>query len=90
MSFRIERLASGENAIVFRVSGRMHVECVNTLKGLIEEESAKIALDLSEVTHVDRDAAAFLAGCEHKGIELRNCSVFLRGSVSREQARFAP
>jgi hypothetical protein len=60
-------------------------ECVNTLKELIETESAKTVLDLSEVTLADRDAATFLAACELKGIELKNCPAFLRSWVSKEQ-----
>jgi anti-anti-sigma regulatory factor len=90
MTFRIERLVSGENAIVLRVCGRADIECVNTLKELIEEETAKIALDLSEVTLANSDAARFLAVGELNGIELRNCPTFLRGWVDKEQARIAP
>lgn len=87
MTFRIERLAGGKNAIVLRVCGRMHIECVNTLQELIEAENTRIALDLSEITLADSDAATFLAICEIEGIELRNCPAFLRGWVAREQAR---
>jgi hypothetical protein len=90
MTFRIDRLVSGENAIVLRVCGRVDIECVNTLKELIEVENAKIALDLSEVTLANRDAATFLAVCELKDIELRNCPAFLRGWVDKEQERIAP
>jgi hypothetical protein len=50
----------------------------------------QIALDLSEVTLADRDAVTFLAVYELKGIELRNCPVFLRWWVTREQARLTP
>ena len=84
MSFRIERLVSEENAIVFIVCGRLDIECLNTLKELIEAEDAKIVLDLSEVTLAGRDAATFLAVCELKGIELRNCPPFLRGWIDNE------
>jgi hypothetical protein len=90
MTFRIERFVCGENAIVLRVSGRVHIDCVTTIKELIEEETDRIALDLSEVTLASRDAAAFLAVCELKGIELRNCPQFLRGWVDKEQGRIAP
>ena len=86
MTFRIERVVGGESEIVLRVCGRVHIECVNTLKELIETESAKV-LDLSEVTLADRDAATFLAACELKRIELKNCPAFLRSWVSKEQAR---
>jgi hypothetical protein len=87
MTFRIERVAGWESEIVLRVSGRVHIECVNTLKKLIETESAKTVLDLSEVTLADRDATTFLAACELKSIELKHCPAFLRSWVSKEQAR---
>jgi hypothetical protein len=84
MTFRIDRLISEENPIVFRVCGRVDIECLISLKELIEAENAKIVLDLSEVTLAGRDAATFLAVCELKGIELRNCPPFLRGWVDKE------
>jgi anti-anti-sigma regulatory factor len=90
MTFRIERIVSGENAIVLRVCGRVDVECVITIKELIEEGTAEIALDLSEVTLASHDAATFLAVCERKSIELRNCSAYLRGLVDKEHVRIAP
>jgi anti-anti-sigma regulatory factor len=90
MTFRIERLVAGDNDLVLRVCGRVQMECVNTIKELIEAENAKIVLDLSEVTLADGDAATFLAGCELQGIELRNCPAFLRGWVTKERARIVP
>jgi anti-anti-sigma regulatory factor len=84
MTFKIERLFTKENAIVLHVCGRLDIECLNTIKELIEAENAKIVLDLSEVTLAGRDAATFLAVCELKGIELRNCPPFLRGWVDKE------
>ena len=90
MTFKIERLVGKENLTVLRVCGRMGIECVNTLKDLISSESSKTVLDLSEVTLADRDAAMFLALCELKGDELKNCPTFLRGWVDREKTRIAP
>lgn len=90
MTFRIDRLVGGENAMVLRVSGRVDIECLNTLKELIEAENVKIVLDLSEVTLAGRDTAIFLAVCEHKGIELSKCPAFLRGWVDSEQKRITP
>ena len=90
MTFKIERLVGKENATVLRVCGRVQIECVDTLKELIEVENARIALDLSDVTIANRDAASFLAVCELKGIELRNCPHFLRGWVDKEQGRTTP
>ena len=90
MTFRIERLISEGNTVVLGVSGRMHNDCIKTIKELIEAETGKIALDLAEVTLANRDAAAFLAAYEVKGIELRNCPAYLRGLINKEQARIGP
>ena len=76
MTFRIERVVGGESEIVLRVCGRAHIECVNILAELIETESAKLVLDLSEVTLADHDTATFLAACELKGIRLKKCPHF--------------
>jgi hypothetical protein len=65
-------IVGGESEIVLRVCGRMHIECVNSLKELTRWKLQKTVLDLSEVTLADHDAATFLAACELNGIELRN------------------
>jgi UDP-3-O-acyl-N-acetylglucosamine deacetylase len=89
MTFRIEPLIDKENATVLRVCGRVQIECVNTIKELIEAENTTIVLDLLEVTLADGDAATFFALCELKGTELRNCPAFLRGWVDQEKAHIA-
>jgi hypothetical protein len=63
----------------------MCIECLNTLKELIEEEDSKIVFDLSEVTLANRDAATFLAVCELKGIELRNCPLFFVNGLTKNR-----
>jgi len=40
MTFRIERVVDGESQSVLRVCGGLDIECVITLKELIETESA--------------------------------------------------
>jgi hypothetical protein len=34
---------------------------------------------------VDRDVVTFLAACERKGVELRNCPTFLQEWIAKEQ-----
>jgi hypothetical protein len=41
MTFRIDQLVSEESVIVLHLSGRRDVECVNTIKELIEKQSTK-------------------------------------------------
>jgi hypothetical protein len=90
MPFRIERGINEENTIVLRVSGRLHDECMKTIRELIEAETGRIALDLAEVTLANREAVAFLAAYEFKGVELRNCPAYIRRLIDTEQARIGP
>jgi hypothetical protein len=44
-----------------------------------------IALELGEVSLVDADAVRFLASCESDGIQLLNCSAYIREWIVRER-----
>jgi len=86
MDFKVQRLESGDDSVVFSVSGRIQAEQTETLRELLEREGGPTALDLREVVLVDRDAVRFLAHCEKAGIELRNCPAYVREWVRREEA----
>ena len=64
----------------FALSGRIDGEHVPELKFLLESELqlAGISLDLQEVRLVDRDAVRFLAACETRGVQLKNCPSYVR------------
>jgi hypothetical protein len=87
MTCKIERLANGDSNVMLRVSGRVQVEHVGTIKVLIGEEWHGAILDLMEVLLVDRDVVTFLAACERKGVHLRNCPAFLLEWIAKEQLR---
>ena len=87
MSFRIERLVGVEDIVVYRVSGRIHAEHVHMLTELFRREKGGVAVDLREVTLVDREAVIFLALSEARGIELRNCAAYIREWIVRERRR---
>jgi hypothetical protein len=72
---------------LFTVSGRMDSTNLVELKNLIDAETAgrPMALDLKELMLVDREAVTFLKQCESKGIELRNCSSYIRQWITREK-----
>jgi hypothetical protein len=53
MTCRIERIGGGENIVVFRVTGRIQGEHVETLRVLSAQESGRVALDLGEVALVE-------------------------------------
>ena len=81
---KIRVIGNGET--IFTVSGRMRSENLAELRDLIEAEgeSRRMALDLKEVILVDRDAVRFLKRCESNGMELRNCSAYIRAWITRE------
>lgn len=84
MTYRIERLPCCEHTVL-RVSGHLQAEHVATIEAQVASEDGPVVLDLGEVTLVDREAVRWLAGCEAKAVELRNCALFLREWVSRER-----
>ena len=80
----IQRKANGK--AIFILSGRIEAEDIDELRGLfeLEETSLKIALDLRDVTLVDRDGVKFLAVCEGNGIQLENCPAYIREWIGQE------
>jgi anti-anti-sigma regulatory factor len=85
MTCKIERFASGDSKVVLRVCGRIQVEHAGTIEELIGDKCQGVILDLTEVMLVDRDVVSFLAACERKGVELRNCPAFLQEWIAKEQ-----
>jgi anti-anti-sigma regulatory factor len=81
---KIQRKANGK--VIFTLSGRIEAEDIDELRKLLELEgtSRHIALDLKDVTLVDRDAVRFLADLEADSIQLENCPVYLREWIGRE------
>jgi len=68
------------------LSGRIESSNVQQLKAQIDGNE-KVVLDLAQVRIVDRDAVRFLADCERKGIELRDCPPFVRAWILSEKPR---
>jgi hypothetical protein len=83
MTCRIERLASGENWVILCVTGRIEAEHVDMIRDLLARENGRVAIDLKEVVLVAREAVDLLALSEANGIELRNCSSYIREWIDR-------
>jgi hypothetical protein len=86
MSCRIDRVVSTENLVLLFISGRITGEHVDVLRGVLEEDGDALAIDLKNVSLVDREAVKLLARCETNGTELRNCPPYIREWVTRERA----
>lgn len=86
MSCRIDRVVNAENLVVLSISGRITGEHVEMFRGVLEQESGGLAIDLENVLLADREAVRLLAMSESKGTELRNCPPYIREWVTRERA----
>jgi hypothetical protein len=83
---RIDRVVSSENVVVLYVSGCVTGEHVDTLRGVLGQESDGFAIDLRNVLLADREAVKLLAFSEANGTELRNCPPYIREWIKRERA----
>ena len=84
MVLRIEKVSDGPTMIL-RLSGRLQSEHVDQLKAQIEENTQRVILDLDEVKLVDGDVVRFLGHCETSGVELSQCSRYIRDWIDRER-----
>ena len=86
MTLRIQRSLERER-VVFTLTGRIEESQIPELLALLRSESPEreLAMDLTNVKLIDRDAVRFLAQCEAAGAELRNCSGFIREWISQEK-----
>lgn len=86
---KIQRKANGN--VRFTLSGRIEATDIDELRRLLELDRTDnhIALDLKDVTLVDRDAIKFLTDCESQDITLENCPPYIREWIGQEtgQAR---
>ena len=72
-------------AVVLRVSGRIDAEQVSELRSCMSRHGPKVVLDLDEVRLVDVATVRFLVRCEADGMQLRNCSRYIREWMDRER-----
>ena len=83
MTCRIDRLPI-ERGVVLRISGRIASDDLELVRAAVDDGHV-VALELTEVELVDRDAVKLLASCEADGIELRHCPAYIREWVTRER-----
>jgi hypothetical protein len=86
MSCRIDRVVDADNLIVLCISGKISGQHVDTLRSVLRQEAGALAIDLKNVSLVDREAVQLLALTEDSGMELRNCPAYIREWVTRERA----
>ena len=87
MTCKIERVLTPDGFGVLRVSGRIDGTHVQTLRELTDKRKTTkgLAIDLTEVTLVSREAVEVLTLAEASGIELRNYPAYVREWVTRHR-----
>jgi hypothetical protein len=85
MTCRIDRLATEDDGVILRVSGRCLGEALDILRDALAEGHGVRTIDLKDLRHVDRDAVRLLALSETSGIELKNCPAFIQEWIARER-----
>jgi hypothetical protein len=85
MSFRIDRFATEDDRVIVRISGRVGARNLDLLQSVLEEGRI-VAIDLDDVLLIDGDAVKLLVVAQANGIELRNCTAYIREWIARETA----
>ena len=78
MTCKVVRLIDRDRIVQIVISGHLQEVHINMINDLLTQETDPVALDLGEVTLVDRDAVKFLATLDAQGVGLRNCPGFIR------------
>ena len=78
MTCRVVRLVERDHLVLLHISGHLQQVHVSMIEELLTKETDPVALDLGEVTLVDREAVKFLATLDARGVGLRNCPGFIR------------
>ena len=86
MTLRIERVSDSAKT-KFRLSGRVSSEHLMELKEEIGNLGPGTVLDLEHLTLVDVEGVRFLSECDASGVELVNCSAYIREWIARERQK---
>ena len=84
MTLKIEKTLV-EHGTTIKLIGRIRAEHLSELKAQISASVSKVVLELGEVSLVDADSVRFLCNCESEGIQLLNCSAYIREWIDRER-----
>jgi NodT family efflux transporter outer membrane factor (OMF) lipoprotein len=85
--FRMTEFSSPAGCMILALEGSVGAGVLPEITRHInsgKQDRRQVALDLGEVTLLDRAAARFFAGQLKRGVELMNCPVYLKRWISRE------
>jgi hypothetical protein len=83
---KIEKVSQGGETTV-RMSGHFQAAHIGELNNQLQDNGARLVLDLKEVTVVDVDVVRFLGACEADGAKIVHCPPYIREWMNRERKR---
>jgi ABC-type transporter Mla MlaB component len=86
MTLKIEPF-SERGGIRIRLSGELRSEHLDQVRAEMMRTDRATALDLDEVDLVDIHAVRFLNDCEVQGVEVVNCSPYIREWMIQERGQ---
>jgi anti-anti-sigma regulatory factor len=84
VTLKIERTID-ERRTVLKLIGRISSEHLSELNRESRTGGPTVVLDLEEVSLVNLEVVRFLSACESQGIQLLNCSAFIRKWIDEER-----
>src|SRR5262249_41204093 len=84
MTLKIEKSSRGRKTTI-RLFGEVKSEHIDLIRTEMNQRGHVIVLDLRGVDLVDVNVVRFLAACEAEGVELFQCSRYVREWITREQ-----
>jgi len=84
VTLKIERTID-ERRTVLKLIGRISSEHLSELNRESRTSGPTVVLDLEEVSLVNLEVVRFLSACESQGIQLLNCSAFIRKWIDEER-----
>ncbi len=84
MTLRITIGSDGQGTTL-RLSGRIRSTDIQNVREAMKGKAERIVLDLEDVTLVDLDVVRFLGVSEAGGVELVNCSPYIRDWIFKER-----
>jgi ABC-type transporter Mla MlaB component len=84
MTLKITRICE-KDGIRICLSGQLQCAHLVDLRAELEEVGQSVTLDLDEVDAVDIDGIRLLNECKAKGIQVVNCSPYIRAWMIQEK-----
>jgi hypothetical protein len=83
MTCRIDQLST-EHGLVLTISGQIATEDLEVVRTALDERRV-VAIELSELELVNREAVRLLAQAEAEGIAIKSCPAYIREWITKER-----